>query len=93
MVNIKLRNLNCDGTIHTKDLSGKSEVEIERILKDNPDYKQVRKLGAAFTVLAPNGTILVFWDENQGTWIGVPIKTTGGFHNLQIDGSYAPKEQ
>lgn len=89
MINVQL---NSDGTVHTKDLSGKSEVEIERILKENPDYKEVRKLGTAFTVLAPNGTILIFWDENQGTWSGVPIKTTGGFYNLQIDGSYAPKE-
>lgn len=89
MINVKL---NSDGTIQTKDLSGKTENEVEHILQNNPDYKQVRKLGTAFTVAAPNGTILVFWDDRQGTWVGVPISTTGGFHNLQADGSYAPKE-
>lgn len=89
MINVKL---NSDSTILTKDLAGKSEVEMERILKDNPDYKEVKKLGTAFTVLSPVGTILIFWDENQGTWSGVPIKNTGGYHNLQADGSYAPKE-
>lgn len=90
MINVQLNS--SDGSIHTKDLSGKSEVEIERILRDNPEYKKVRKLGQAFTVLAPIGTILVFWNEDEGTWCGVPIQTTGGFHNLQSDGSYAPKE-
>lgn len=89
MINVKL---NCDGTIHTKDLAGKSEVEVEALLKKNPEYKQVRKLGTTFTVQASNGVLMVFWDENQGTWVGVPIKTLGGFHNLQADGSYAPKE-
>jgi hypothetical protein len=88
MINVQL---NSDNTINTKDLAGKSEVEVENILKTCPDYKKFRKLGTAFTVLSNAGTILVFWDDKEGTWMGVPIQTTGGFHCLQADGSYAPK--
>lgn len=85
-------DLNSATDIQTTDLAGKSAQEVESLLKKNSDYRQVRNIGTAFTVRTAAGTILVFNDDkNAGTWVGAPIQVTGGFHNLQADGSYAPK--
>lgn len=84
--------LNSDNSINTKDLSGKSAVELENILKKCPDYQKCKKLGNAYVAKSGSQNILIYWDDNQHTWVGVPIQTTGGIHCLQADGSYAPKE-
>lgn len=67
-------------------LAGKSDVEIEHILKSH--YTSVESLQSAFIVSAEEGPLLVFWDAKQHDWVGVLIQYASKTHSLKEDGSY-----
>lgn len=76
--------------ISTQALAGKTSEEVEAILNSCPDYQKVKELGTCFQVYDGHQTILIWYDEKLGTWVGQPEQTIGGVHCLQANGAYSP---
>lgn len=86
MINVKL---NSDQLNHSKPLSGKTHPEIMEIIQTCPDYSNIKE---AFVADTDFGMLVIFYDDREQDWVGVPVQFTGGVHHLNEDGSYSDKD-